>query len=190
MDTKTKIELATVRGSHGTLDINYHTGMVIEYHPANTEPEPDPDGYQDIFLFNLPEYCAYWKEPLQDSYDILDLGYWYRDTKTSELKYEPPADDWRKDYAREDRRFLRPKREALAEHFGLRLYEVVHDNTEYPDKFTIMGKPIEVVSPQEALANELDNLNGNAHRLHDYISDTRIGIYTYLHGGKYLFRWL
>jgi hypothetical protein len=47
---------------------------------------------------------------------------------------------------------------------------------------------IEVVTKEVAISNEADNLSGTEQNIEDFITDTNIGIYHIMVGGKYYFR--
>lgn len=78
---------AIVRSSHGYLIINYHTGNVIE---CNS----DDNHLKLISMFNLNEYIRTYNQ-LDESYDILDLGYWFGYSNPFK-GYAPPDLTWRK----------------------------------------------------------------------------------------------
>ena len=74
---------AIVYSSHGQIIINYNTGDVINI-------QGDEKGeLKNIVRFNMEEYKIYHGQ-IDDSYDILNLGYW--DNKGV---YEEPCQDWR-----------------------------------------------------------------------------------------------
>jgi hypothetical protein len=85
----------------------------------------------------------------------------------------------------------------IANHFGVGVKDVKQDGDapdEYSITFTRTSILIEVVTPQAAIRNELDNIGGTLQtsfeELVTYISHDRIGIYTYLTNSNLLFRLL
>lgn len=82
----------TVHSSGGTLRIRLDTGELVGMTDVVDK------GYSRTFLnitrFDLDEYREYYTDVgdshADDSFDILDLGYWLEDGT-----YEPPAQDWR-----------------------------------------------------------------------------------------------
>lgn len=89
-------------------------------------------------------------------------------------------------------------KKIIANHFGINIKAVKQDKESYPNEFIITlnteSIPIEVVTPQSAIRNELDNIGGTLQtsfeELVKYIGHNRIGIYTYLSNSNLLFRLL
>lgn len=82
-----KIETATVYSSHGEIEINKHTGEILEF-SGTTEYE-----YGFLLCFDIQEYCEYWNEEPAEHYDILNLGAWQNDGE-----YDGGAcEGWRED---------------------------------------------------------------------------------------------
>jgi hypothetical protein len=75
-------------------------------------------------------------------------------------------------------------RKAIADHFGIKEEEVTHSDDLYLDEYIIDDKVLEVVSPGVAISNEQDF----GHEVK--VDKIRIGMYTWLNGGEYLFRWM
>ncbi len=85
----------TVRSSNGVLTANYPQGRVVA-------AQPNRDGSRQAFdeellpirTFDFPEWERSWGETIKEnqSFDILDLGYWKEDKS-----YEQPCHDWRSD---------------------------------------------------------------------------------------------
>jgi len=63
----------------------------------------------EIVQFDLKEYNQYYNENDTDSFDILDLGYWYR-REGGSISYEAPEEDFRKWMLEEQK--LRDEQEA------------------------------------------------------------------------------
>jgi hypothetical protein len=88
--------LRTVRSSHGVLTIDTQ-GTVTHRHLDND----DADGgahLARIARFDIGEWQRHWGKELPESFDILDLGYWYFGADDSET-YAPPDEAWRVDIA-------------------------------------------------------------------------------------------
>lgn len=89
-------------------------------------------------------------------------------------------------------------KKIIADHFGINVKDVKQDkddcSTEFCITFHAVSILIEVVTPQSAIRNELDNIGGtlqtSLEELVKYISHDRIGIYTYLSNSNLLFRLL
>jgi hypothetical protein len=79
----------TVHSSHGILVID--ASGVVDCGVSSYDGEE----LRGITRFDLDEWERYWKMPLPDCFDILDLGYW-----SANGAYEEPALDWRRDLAR------------------------------------------------------------------------------------------
>jgi hypothetical protein len=93
--TENTDDLIEVRSSHGTLFVN-EAGTVVE---VRIEQPADKDArfLQQIRQFDLDEYVRTYDESARE-FDILDLGFWWRDTTVEGipiLKYEPPDGEWR-----------------------------------------------------------------------------------------------
>jgi hypothetical protein len=88
--------LRTVGSSHGQLTIDA-AGNVVNRNIDNAES--DGGHLAAITRFDLGEWKRHWGSPLPESFDILDLGYWYADPGTAMTAYEPPVAEWRKDIA-------------------------------------------------------------------------------------------
>lgn len=80
------LTVAIITSSHGEFEID-KSGLVLKRNLDDCEECPE---YLTISKFDMDEWKRYWNLPAQDSYDILDLGYWYGDNK-----YEEPHIDWR-----------------------------------------------------------------------------------------------
>jgi hypothetical protein len=86
-----------VASSHGLLTIDAR-GYVMSRDIDNDDP--DGSGHlARISRFDLAEWRRYWRKGKPGSFDILDLGYWYRDTITQRILFEPPDEKWRNDVA-------------------------------------------------------------------------------------------
>jgi hypothetical protein len=88
--------LRTVRSNHGILTIDTR-GTVTRCHLDND----DADGgahLAQIARFDIGEWQRRWGKELPESFDILDLGYWYFGADDSE-RYAPPDETWRVDIA-------------------------------------------------------------------------------------------
>lgn len=94
-------EVVYVSGSHGELVVDFETGFVLEYFNSSGllfEPPKKPKredleenwAYYSISRFDLAVYPREVKPG--DHFDILELGYIYRDLG-SEAKYEWPEPD-------------------------------------------------------------------------------------------------
>ncbi len=87
----------TVGSSHGELTIDA-AGNVVNRDLDNSDS--DGGGHlATITRFDLGEWRRHWGCPLPESFDILDLGYWYADPATGMTAYEPPDAQWRADIA-------------------------------------------------------------------------------------------
>ncbi len=93
-----ELEVVYVSGSHGELVVDFETGFVLEYFNSSGllfEPPKKPHredleenwAYYSISRFDLAVYPMEVKPG--DHFDILELGYIYRDLG-SEAKYEYP----------------------------------------------------------------------------------------------------
>lgn len=86
----------SVSSSNGELHVDISTGIV-------TYCRVDENGDKaiaNITKFDLEEWKRTYRKEIQehDNIDILDLGYWYKETpvmRGGETKYEHPAYDWR-----------------------------------------------------------------------------------------------
>jgi len=80
---------------------------------------------------------------------------------------------------------------VIARHFGVNPHEVRQDKEDYDDEFWVNDQWIEVVSKETAIKNEQDLFGAmEGEDINDYITETNIGMYTYLLGSDYLFRLL
>lgn len=87
-----KIETAIVHSSHGEIEINKHTGEILEFSNEDIKAE-----YGDLLCFDIQEYCEYWNEEPAEHYDILNLGAWQNDGN-----YDGGAcEGWREDLKNE-----------------------------------------------------------------------------------------
>lgn len=86
-------QVIMVKSSHGSLKCN-SSGAVINQYP-NCDTPKDYEHFMSITYFDFPEWQMYWRQPLPESIDILDLGYWYEKDK----RYEPADPDWRNEIA-------------------------------------------------------------------------------------------
>jgi hypothetical protein len=87
----------TVGSSHGVLTVD-KDGYVTECQTDNNDS--DKVGHlKRITRFDLVEWRRFWNNATQTEIDILDLGYWYNDPKTSAGTYVAPDTDWRKEVA-------------------------------------------------------------------------------------------
>lgn len=80
-----------VHSSHGDITINLDTGDVISHN--------NNGNYTDVVRFDLQEYFQHYSGEEQNQvneFDILDLGYWFRDDKLA-LVYEAPDHQWRQE---------------------------------------------------------------------------------------------
>ena len=94
MTTKEKQEaVAKVHSNHGTLHVDAN-GFVLWFDPFADGEVDAIAQLRSIRRFNLVEYQKVYKK-LDSEYDILDLGYWYREKGATEDKYEPPEHAWR-----------------------------------------------------------------------------------------------
>jgi hypothetical protein len=87
-----------VTSSHGDITALVDDGTVTGIE-INTPGDEDGEALKQIAKFDLGEWRRYYgMEQLEpnSSIDILDLGYWLKDGA-----YEPPAEDWRQQFAQE-----------------------------------------------------------------------------------------
>jgi hypothetical protein len=87
----------TIGSSHGELVVDYE-GFVTHCRVDND----DADGgrhLKSITRFDLVEWRKHRGNPEASHIDILDLGYWYADPKTSETAFAPPDAKWRSEIA-------------------------------------------------------------------------------------------
>ena len=92
-------DIFMVRGSHGELDVFASSGEVITYRSeTDTCGGPCEGSYAEIARLDVDEWRAAYpgEDVTSGTHDILDFGYWSRDGV-----YEPPAYDWREDFAKE-----------------------------------------------------------------------------------------
>jgi hypothetical protein len=86
-----------IGSSHGELIVDAE-GNVIDRHLDNNDP--DGGGHlASIIRFDLAEWRGYWDKLDTSDIDILDLGYWYTDTKTGRTAFAPPDAKWRSEIA-------------------------------------------------------------------------------------------
>lgn len=76
---------SAVSSSHGQFVIDC-SGRILQVDDESGE-------LPNVTRFDVAEWEKYWGRKLDDSLDILDLGYWYDDKGTE--RYEEPAHDWR-----------------------------------------------------------------------------------------------
>jgi len=76
----------TAFSSHGTIDFDSETGLVI----SQTLDECNDCCPNNIGTFDVKEYARTYGHKPDTDIDILDLGYWLKDGT-----YEEPAYDWR-----------------------------------------------------------------------------------------------
>lgn len=87
-------EFGTVFSSHGTFSID-ENGFVIMFIQDGADTQ-DTKHLHTVRRFNLEEYRRTYKK-VDYQFDILDLGYWYRESLDDGDEYAQPAHDWRKD---------------------------------------------------------------------------------------------
>jgi hypothetical protein len=79
----------TIFSSNGEIEVNLNTGKIIKVHT-------DSDGFRDwadnVTFFDIDEYRDYYGDVggRDDSFDILDLGFWRK-----KGSYVPPSDSFR-----------------------------------------------------------------------------------------------
>jgi hypothetical protein len=83
-----------VFSSHGVFNIDQN-GFVLTYVQDGPDTE-DTRHMHTVRRFNLEEHRRKYKKT-DVEFDILDLGYWYREAPDEGDKYAQPAHDWRKD---------------------------------------------------------------------------------------------
>lgn len=89
----------TVVSSHGTLTIDGE-GRVHHFEPNETGDPKDIKHLNSITRFDLREWCRHHDGfTFPHRFDILDLGYWYKNVREQEVKYVPADKDWRKTVA-------------------------------------------------------------------------------------------
>lgn len=89
------MENITISSTHGTFTVDRKTEKIISLDcPDLNDPENDLPNITD---FDFQEWKEYYKKPIPDSLDILDLGYHYKAHRGESviIEYEEPAHDWR-----------------------------------------------------------------------------------------------
>jgi len=101
----TKYQQAAVMSSHGQVTFRVGSGIVDGCEVYADEPDdfaaPDEDArhLQRIRAVDVREWERQYGEKVTEaSYDILDFGYWHQDPDTGLLIYEPPVEDWRREF--------------------------------------------------------------------------------------------
>jgi len=90
--------VGTIFSSNGEIEVNLRTGKILKVHAEEAGFE---DWAATVTFFDMDEYRDYYSDPTgkDDSFDILDLGFW-----TTGGKYVPPEKKYRaeieKDYKR------------------------------------------------------------------------------------------
>ncbi len=86
-----------IYSSHGEITAGARTGKVLQCRRYN------PVTHDSLFLehirrIDIVELTTYYRVPVRpdDTYDILDVGYWYND-ESGHVFYEPPEHSWRQD---------------------------------------------------------------------------------------------
>lgn len=103
LNSSQPVVFATVHSSSGDITIDSN-GFVIDYTDTTCGfiKASELECIRAITRFNLIECQQYYGE-LNTNFDILDLGYWYRDPVGDNLCgcYEPPEYDFRKTIEKE-----------------------------------------------------------------------------------------
>jgi len=95
------------RGSWGALTVDANTGRVLALFPGGEALTTIGDGgYDGIIRLDVSEWKSAHRRCVPENEDILDFGYWYRagfESENGSVRYEPPAADWREEYAQHSR---------------------------------------------------------------------------------------